>query len=165
MSFLSCACLHNNSKWCLPSLLVSPLAKWCFFHASCLHNSMYYCINRWHTFKREKSTLCNNFIQKRGVSLFSKLGLFSGDYWNTNTLQHWPQLTTSNILDYIGDFPAYIGKFQAQLIPPIMEMLWIVMSLPGHRRLQARAYLGIARVISNHAYSYHENRTWRHPIP
>ena len=82
-------CLH---------LLVSPLATWCFFHACCLHNSVYYCINRWHTFIREKSTLCNNFIQKRRVSLFSKLGLFSGDYRNTNSLQHWPQLTTNNIL-------------------------------------------------------------------
>ena len=56
------------------------------------------------------------------MSLFSKLGLFSGDYQNTNSLQHWPQLTTSNILDYIGDFPAYTGKFQAQLMPPIMEI-------------------------------------------
>ena len=31
-----------------------------------------------------------------------------------------------------------------------------------HRRLQARAYPGIARVISNHAYSYHEDRTRKH---
>ena len=30
---------------------------------------------------------------------------------------------------------------------------------PSHRRLQARAYPGIARVISNHAYSYHEDQT------
>ena len=28
-----------------------------------------------------------------------------------------------------------------------------------HQRLQARAYPGIAWVISNHAYSYHENWT------
>ena len=33
-----------------------------------------------------------------------------------------------------------------------------------HRRLQARAYLGIARVILNHAYSYHEDRTRRHMV-
>ena len=33
-----------------------------------------------------------------------------------------------------------------------------------HRRLQVRAYLGIARDISNHAYSYHEDRTRRHMV-
>ena len=32
----------------------------------------------------------------------------------------------------------------------------------GHRCLQARAYPGIAQVILNHAYSYHEDRMWRH---
>ena len=31
-----------------------------------------------------------------------------------------------------------------------------------HRCLQAQAYLGIAQVISNHAYSYHEDRTCGH---
>ena len=31
-----------------------------------------------------------------------------------------------------------------------------------HKRLQPRAYSGIARVISNHAYSYHEDRARRH---
>ena len=31
-----------------------------------------------------------------------------------------------------------------------------------HRRLQARAYPGIARVISNHAHTYHEDWTRRH---
>ena len=31
-----------------------------------------------------------------------------------------------------------------------------------HRYLQARAYPGIARGISNHAYSYHEDWTRRH---
>ena len=33
-----------------------------------------------------------------------------------------------------------------------------------HRRLQARAYPGIARVILNHACSYHEDRTRRHMV-
>ena len=104
------------------NLLVSPLTKWCFFHAYGLHNSMYYCINRWRTFKREKSTLCNNFIQKMGVSLFS------GNYRNTNSLQHWPQLTTSNIpfpsrLHWRLSVPAYTGKFQGQLMPPKRRMI------------------------------------------
>ena len=108
-------CLH---------LLVSLLAKWCFFHASCLPNSMYYCINRWRTSKERKAPYATTSFKKGGWAYFqSCMGLFLGDYQNTNSLQHWPQLTTSNILDYIGDFPAYIGKFQAQLIPPIMEML------------------------------------------
>ena len=34
----------------------------------------------------------------------------------------------------------------------------------NHRRLQARAYPGIARVILNHAYSYHEDRMQRHMV-
>ena len=34
----------------------------------------------------------------------------------------------------------------------------------NHRRLQAWAYPGIARVISNHAHSYHKNGTRRPPI-
>ena len=68
-------CLH---------LLVPPLAQCCFFGASCLHNSMYCSKNGWAYF-REKSTLCNNFIQKKGgggggVGVFSRVGLFSGDY-------------------------------------------------------------------------------------
>ena len=29
---------------------------------------------------QEKSTLHNNFIRKRGVDVFSRVGLFSGDY-------------------------------------------------------------------------------------
>ena len=33
-----------------------------------------------------------------------------------------------------------------------------------HRRLQALAYPDIARVISNHAYSYQEDRTRRHVV-
>ena len=33
-----------------------------------------------------------------------------------------------------------------------------------HRCLQVRAYLGIARCISNHAYSYHEDWTRRHVV-
>ena len=43
------------------------------------HSSMYCGINRWAYF-REKNTLCNNFIQKRGVGVLSRVGLFSGDY-------------------------------------------------------------------------------------
>ena len=31
-----------------------------------------------------------------------------------------------------------------------------------HRRLQARAYQGIAQVISKRVYSYHKDRTRRH---
>ena len=46
-----------------------------------LHNCMYYGINRWAYFQ-EKSILCNNFIQKKGVGLFSSVGLFSGDCSN-----------------------------------------------------------------------------------
>ena len=37
---------------------------------------MYGDINRWAYF-REKSTLCNNFIQKKGVGIFSRVNLFS----------------------------------------------------------------------------------------
>ena len=33
-----------------------------------------------------------------------------------------------------------------------------------HRRLQARAYPGIVRVISNHVYSHHEEQTRRHVV-
>ena len=33
-----------------------------------------------------------------------------------------------------------------------------------HRRLQAQAYLGIAQVISNHAYSYHDDWAQRHMV-
>ena len=77
-------CLH---------LLVPPLTQCCFFGAS-------YCINGWVYF-RDKSTLCNNFIQKRGVGVFLRVGLFSGDYgssligWKTDCQEcksvtaHW----------------------------------------------------------------------------
>ena len=37
---LSCACLCNNNKWCLPYLLVPPLTQCCFFGASCLRISL-----------------------------------------------------------------------------------------------------------------------------
>ena len=33
-----------------------------------------------------------------------------------------------------------------------------------HRRLQVQAYPGIARVISNHAYSYHDDWAQRHMV-
>ena len=61
---LSCTCLCKNRKWCLPSF-VSPSSY-------TVHNCMYYSINGWVYF-REKSTLCNNFIQKRGWAYFSRL--------------------------------------------------------------------------------------------
>ena len=66
--------LCNNSKWYLPSFV--SLFSCCFVGASHLHNSMYCCINRWAYFQ-EKSTLCNNFVQKWGVGLLSRVGLFS----------------------------------------------------------------------------------------
>ena len=67
MPLLSCAWLCNNSKWWL-HLVTNPSSCtvqlfWCFLLKK---NSMYYCINRWKHFQ-EKSTLCNNFIQKRRV--------------------------------------------------------------------------------------------------
>ena len=40
----------------------------------------------------------------------------------------------------------------------------IQLSWYEHRRLQAQAYSGIARVILNHAYSYHEDRMQRHMV-
>ena len=59
------ACLH---------LLVPPLTQyWCF-----LLNRLT-SVNR-RAYFREKSTLCNNFIKKMWVGLFSRLGLFSRDY-------------------------------------------------------------------------------------
>ena len=64
-ALLSSACLHNNSKWCRPSL-VSPssctvlLLQWVYF--------------------REKSTLCNKFTQNREVDLFLRVGLLLRDY-------------------------------------------------------------------------------------
>ena len=64
-------CLHLL----VPALALSVL----LLRASCLHNSTYCGINGW-AYLREKSTLCNNFIQKRGVGIFSRVGLFSGDY-------------------------------------------------------------------------------------
>ena len=41
---------------------------------------------------------------------------------------------------------------------------WTKTVIQPHRRLQAWAYPGIARVISNHAYSYHEDRTRRQVV-
>ena len=40
---------------------------------------MYCSMDGWAYF-REKSTLYNNFILKRGVGIFSRVGLFLGDY-------------------------------------------------------------------------------------
>ena len=40
---------------------------------------------------REKSTLCNNFIQKRGVGIFLRVGLFLGDYGTLLTLLNLPE--------------------------------------------------------------------------
>ena len=56
-------------------LLVSPFAQHCFCGASS-SLPMYYIINMW-AYVWEKSTHCNNFIQKGegGVGLFSKIGL------------------------------------------------------------------------------------------
>ena len=51
-------CLH---------FLVPPLAQCGFFRVSCLDITAY--LIRWVSFG-EKSTLCNSFIQKRGVVLF-----------------------------------------------------------------------------------------------
>ena len=58
-------CLH---------LLVPPFAQCCFFSASC-HNHIYCGINGWVYFQ-EKSTLCNNFIQKRGLVYFQGWACF-----------------------------------------------------------------------------------------
>ena len=71
MPLLSFTCLCNNSKLCLPPF-VSPssckvLLRWCF-----LLNCMYCSINGWAYF-REKSTLCNNFIHKRGGGYFREI--------------------------------------------------------------------------------------------
>ena len=80
MPVLSCACLCNNSNWCLP--FVSPssctvLLLWCFLLNI---TACSYCgINRW-AYLQEKATLCNNFIQKREVGIFSRVGLFLEDY-------------------------------------------------------------------------------------
>ena len=67
--------LCNNSIWCPPSIVIpsscSLLLLWCFLL------TVYCGINRcfW-----GKITLCNTFIQKRGVDLYSSLGLFSRDF-------------------------------------------------------------------------------------
>ena len=66
MPLLSRTCLCNNSKWCLPSF-VSP--------------SSYIVLLLQHKWVGVlKNTLCNHFIKKRGVGLFSTVGLFSRDY-------------------------------------------------------------------------------------
>ena len=68
------ACLH---------LLVPPLTQyWCFLL------NILTSVNRWAYF-REKSTLCNNFIKKIRVSLFSRVGLFSRDYGSNMHKKWW----------------------------------------------------------------------------
>ena len=61
-SFLSCTCLYNDSKWCLPSI-VSPssctaLLLWCFLLGILQRET-------W------KSTLCIKFSHKRRVGLYT----------------------------------------------------------------------------------------------
>ena len=81
MPYLSCTCLCITAKGVCLHLLAPSLAQCCFFGASC------YCRG---ILSRERH-LCNNFIQKRRVGLFSRVGLFLGDYstgidlWITHT--------------------------------------------------------------------------------
>ena len=64
----------NNSKWCLPSFVsTSPCTM---LLPRCLLLNLTACgINRWACFQ-EKSTVCNNFIQKWGMGLLSRVGHF-----------------------------------------------------------------------------------------
>ena len=72
----------NCVKLCLPSF-ASPSC--CTVRAFCLHNCMYYGIKRWVQFQ-QKNTSCNNFIYKKGVGLFSRVGLFSSTLLLAHTL-------------------------------------------------------------------------------
>ena len=66
---------------------------------------MYCSINRWVYFP-EKSTLCNNFVQKGEVGLFSRVGLFSGDYGiytYNNQLFKQDSKTSQEKMDRIDD--------------------------------------------------------------
>ena len=69
MPLLSCICLCNSSKWCLPSF-VSPSSCTVLLLQCFLLSSMYCAINGWAYFQ-VKSTLWNNFLQKRGMGVFS----------------------------------------------------------------------------------------------
>ena len=66
---------------------------------------MYCGINGWAYF-REKSTLCNNFIQKRGVGVFSRVGLFSGDYGNMSQIPSFVPLVAS--LEMVEDEKTWV---------------------------------------------------------
>ena len=68
----------------------------------------------------------------------------------TLSLSPWPlpDFFSSQLWDTIWELPGN------GLLPSSFSTICI------HRGLQARAYLGIPRVILNHAYSYHEDRTW-----
>ena len=79
-------CLCNNSKCCLPSFASpSSCTVLLILLVRLAHNCMYYITKRWAHF-RGKSSLCNNFIQKRGVGLLLRVGLFSRDYGYLNNV-------------------------------------------------------------------------------
>ena len=87
-------CLH---------FLVPPLAQCCFFRASCLDITAY--INRWVSF-REKSTLCNSFIQKRGVVLL----------WGWAYFQEIMVQEQDNQNDSYHEFKTELTQFQAPVV-------------------------------------------------
>ena len=90
-----------------------------------------------------------------------------GKNGSTVAVREWCSLLASYLTLYLSPWPLP-DFFSSQLWDTIWE-------LPGngllpssssticiHRGLQARAYPGIPRVILNHAYSYHEDQTWKH---
>ena len=73
MPLLSCACL---STLCLPSFTSPSSCTVCCFLLNITTCTMADWIGKW-VWIQEKSTLCNNFIQKRGLGLLLR---FLGDY-------------------------------------------------------------------------------------
>ena len=76
--------LYNSNKQCLPSFVSPPsctvLFLWCFLLSitACTVAKI-----GGHTFKR-KAPFATTLFKKGGVGLFSRVGLFLGDYSTTN---------------------------------------------------------------------------------
>ena len=118
--------------------------------------------------------LCSRFIDKCRQTLTATAEL------NTifiDTCYHFRRVKvysgrlrrTQNVLLMISKYAKVLEYFAEVALQftevewlPCVNFLTLLAVIWLHRRLQARAYRGIARVISNHMYSYHEEWTWRH---
>ena len=99
MPLLSWACLCNNSKWCLPHLLVPKYCtSWYFLHS----------LNWWAYFRETTNTLCNNYIQKRGVGIFSADHILASLQKSGEHLASFPGLVRNCLRMF--SFPSLYGE-------------------------------------------------------